>query len=159
MIRAINLSVPCRDFYTFLLLLLNAVTLQPLAFANLIAICPRPPIPRIPTFCPDLDHLFNGEYTVIPPHMRGPTYFGGIPSGTLKQNRLSPRHLFANPPISPPVAVPFCCRHKFSSFFSHHSQFWHDSFCQPTPTISPTLQFCTFGPIIVTLPAISCPLI
>ena len=77
--------------FTLASLLLKAVTEQPIAFENFIARCPSPPIPKTPTVQPGFAYFLNGEYTVIPAHINGPTAFKSSPSGILKHSRLSQR--------------------------------------------------------------------
>lgn len=58
-----------------------AVVLMPKAAENLIAKCPRPPIPKIPTFLLAPKCLLSGAYTVIPAHKRGGARCYGIVFG------------------------------------------------------------------------------
>src|SRR4029077_3266534 len=58
----------------------NSTTCAPSACANFTPICPSPPSPTIPTFCPfPTFHCRIGEYVVIPAHNSGAAPPGSNP--------------------------------------------------------------------------------
>mmetsp|Transcript_256 Transcript_256/g.692 ORF Transcript_256/g.692 Transcript_256/m.692 type:complete len:211 (-) Transcript_256:374-1006(-) len=115
---------------------LIAITSFPNAFANLIAMCPRPPRPNIPILSPGFVCSFNGVHTVCPPHNIGAISQLSNSFGMGNTNcESSHRITSANPPLLPSQHVHFTLPHSCSLLLVHHSHEWHEADCQPTPTL------------------------
>ena len=77
----------------------NAVTSQPQALANLMPMCPRPPMPTTPTCAVGwISNTASGAKTVTPPHRSGPVDDMSISSGNAIVHAQCARIRSANPP-------------------------------------------------------------
>src|SRR5499427_8671053 len=79
-------------------LAVNAVTSQPYAAANFTAMCPRPPMPMMPTRSVGLAYIANGAKTVTPAHRSGPASPAFSVSGRGMTQAQCARMWLANPP-------------------------------------------------------------
>ena len=75
----------------------------PIALANIIAKCPKPPTPITPTVLPGPQPFaFNGAYVVTPAQSIGAACVDGISSGILIANRAGTRWYVLYPPYEIP---------------------------------------------------------
>ncbi len=134
---------------------LKAVTSQPQAFKNLIAICPSPPTPITPTlsvgFTPDNT---MGLKTVIPPQNKGPAFAISNPLGNGITHDQCPRTTSENPPWRPTIVA---CElpHKCWLPSKHWLQCIQALELHPMPTLSPIFKPLTSLPNTITSPTIS----
>src|SRR5882672_6054954 len=151
---------------TLLSEVVNITTFAPNAFANFTPMCPSPPRPTTPTFCPFCTFQWRiGEYVVIPAHKSGAAPARFNLSEMLSTNASSTTMPSEYPPyVTPPKCLSgalYVSVGKLSQYCSapakQFGQVRSESTMQPTPTVSPTLNFFTALPTFATRPTISCP--
>src|SRR5262245_47669607 len=119
--------------------------------------CPSPPSPTTPTFCPlPTFQCRSGEYVVIPAQSSGavPARFASFRSFSTNASSTTMRSEYP-PYVTPPEFLSWPLHvnvGNFSQYCSsprlHGSHCRHESTIHPTAAKSPSLNFFTFAPTL-----------